>query len=97
MQNRVTEEILLDPMTNRTGSVWHVCLKGDFEDMLYGYKLDGKFSPQEGLYYNSSRIVLDPYAKVAGLYESFFFLCSSRLCFYFQVYRRRWILRLCLA
>ncbi|XP_027340326.1 isoamylase 1, chloroplastic isoform X2 [Abrus precatorius] len=62
-QNKVTEFVALDPLVNRTGAVWHVFLKGDFKDMLYGYKFDGKFSPQEGHYYDSSRILLDPYAK----------------------------------
>lgn len=67
VQNRVTEEIALDPKTNQTGSVWHACVEGDFKDMVYGYKFDGKFSPEEGLYYDSSRIVLDPYAKVVAI------------------------------
>ncbi|XP_043712681.1 isoamylase 1, chloroplastic isoform X4 [Telopea speciosissima] len=62
-QNRVTEQISLDPLSNKTGDVWHVFLKGNFEDMLYGYKFDGKFSPEEGHYFDPSRIVLDPYAK----------------------------------
>ncbi|KAI3868383.1 hypothetical protein MKW92_027144 [Papaver armeniacum] len=62
-ENKVTEEILLDPLANKTGDVWHAFLVGDFKDMLYGYKFDGKFSPDEGHYYNSSRIVVDPYAK----------------------------------
>lgn len=31
--------------------------------MLYGYRFDGKFSPEEGHYYDSSNILLDPYAK----------------------------------
>ncbi|ESW32223.1 hypothetical protein PHAVU_002G303600 [Phaseolus vulgaris] len=61
--NRVTESVPLDPLINKTGGIWHVFLKGDFSDMLYGYKFDGKFSPLEGHYYDSSRIVLDPYAK----------------------------------
>ncbi|KAK7358457.1 hypothetical protein VNO77_00385 [Canavalia gladiata] len=61
--NQVTHIIPLDPLINRTGGVWHVFLEGDFKDMLYGYKFDGKFSPQEGHYYDSSRILLDPYAK----------------------------------
>ena len=65
MQNRVTEQIFLDPLTNKTGDVWHVLLKGDFKDMLYGYKFDGNFSPEVGLYYDPSKIVLDPYAKVS--------------------------------
>ncbi|OIV93609.1 hypothetical protein TanjilG_04841 [Lupinus angustifolius] len=61
--NVVTEYIPLDPLINKTGDVWHVFLKGDFKDMLYGYKFGGKFSPEEGHYYDSSRILLDPYAK----------------------------------
>ena len=71
LQNEVAEQISLDPLTNKTGNVWHVFLKGDFKDMLYGYKFDGKFSPDEGLYYDSSRILLDPYAKVSVLHELF--------------------------
>lgn len=62
-QNQVTEEFPLDPLVNRTGDVWHVLLKGDFKNMLYGYKIEGKFSPQEGHYFDISRIVVDPYAK----------------------------------
>ncbi|KAM7477644.1 hypothetical protein LguiA_025857 [Lonicera macranthoides] len=62
-QKRVTEQISLDPLTNRTGDVWHVLLKGNFKDMLYGYKFDGKYSPEEGHYFDSSQILLDPYAK----------------------------------
>ncbi|KAF8392784.1 hypothetical protein HHK36_021021 [Tetracentron sinense] len=62
-ENRVTEQISLDPSVNKTGDVWHVFLKGDFEDILYGYKFDGKFSPEDGNYHDSSRILLDPYAK----------------------------------
>ncbi|KAK3437526.1 hypothetical protein EUGRSUZ_C02189 [Eucalyptus grandis] len=62
-ESRVTEEISLDPMINRTGDVWHVFLKGDFTDVLYGYKFDGKYSPEEGHRYDASHILLDPYAK----------------------------------
>ncbi|PHU11647.1 Isoamylase 1, chloroplastic [Capsicum chinense] len=31
--------------------------------MLYGYNFDGKFCPEGGHYFDSSQIVLDPYAK----------------------------------
>ena len=55
----------MSPITNRTGDVWHAFLKGDFQDMLYGYRFDGKFSPQEGHYFDSSQILVDPYAKVS--------------------------------
>ncbi|XP_073289894.1 isoamylase 1, chloroplastic isoform X1 [Primulina huaijiensis] len=62
-QKRVTEEIAFDPLTNRTGDVWHMFVKGDLEDMVYGYKFGGKFSPKDGLYFDSSKILIDPYAK----------------------------------
>ncbi|KAL8191569.1 hypothetical protein R6Q57_028300 [Mikania cordata] len=62
-EKRITEEIPLDQLTNKTGDVWHVFVKGDFTDMLYGYKFDGEFCPEEGHYYDSSQILLDPYAK----------------------------------
>lgn len=63
-QDKVTEQIPLDPLNNKTGDVWHVFLTGDVKDILYGYKFDGKFSPEEGHYYDPSKIVLDPYAKL---------------------------------
>ncbi|KAK8967553.1 hypothetical protein KSP40_PGU011960 [Platanthera guangdongensis] len=62
-QNRVTEEIPLDAQINKTGSVWHIYLEGKFRDIAYGYKFDGKFLPEEGLYFDKSRVLLDPYAK----------------------------------
>ncbi|KAK7399043.1 hypothetical protein VNO78_10218 [Psophocarpus tetragonolobus] len=71
LNNRVTEYVPLDPLINRTGGVWHIFLKGDFSNMLYGYKFDGKFSPLDGHYFDSSRILLDPYAKAVISREEF--------------------------
>ncbi|CAH8265364.1 unnamed protein product [Arabidopsis lyrata] len=79
-QNKVTEEIQLDPSRNRTGHVWHVFLKGDFKDMLYGYRFDGKFSPEEGHYYDSSNILLDPYAKAIISRDEFGVLGPDENC-----------------
>ncbi|KAK6944677.1 Glycoside hydrolase, family 13, N-terminal [Dillenia turbinata] len=70
-KNRVTEQIALNPLTNKTGDVWHIFLKGDFQDMLYGYKFDGNFAPEEGQYYDASQILLDPYAKAVISREGF--------------------------
>lgn len=63
----MNEQITLNPLTNKTGDVWHVFVKGNFQNMLYGYKLNGKFSPEEGHYFDSSKVLLDPYAKVCGM------------------------------
>ncbi|KAJ6800225.1 isoamylase 1, chloroplastic isoform X3 [Iris pallida] len=62
-ENRVTELIPLDPLTNKTGNIWHIFLAGEFEDILYGYKFDGKFCSEDGHYFDDSRVLLDPYAK----------------------------------
>ncbi|CAN6452621.1 unnamed protein product [Victoria cruziana] len=62
-ENRITEQFPLDPVANKTGDVWHALLMGNFKDMLYGYKVDGKFCPEEGHYFDASRVLLDPYAK----------------------------------
>lgn len=77
VQNKVTEQISLDPLTNKTGDIWHVFVKGDFKDMLYGYRFDGELSPEEGQYYNSSWILLDPYAKVSILNSCFIYRLPS--------------------
>ncbi|KAJ0965571.1 hypothetical protein J5N97_026709 [Dioscorea zingiberensis] len=70
-ENRITEQISLDPVVNKTGDVWHVFLQGEFKDLLYGYKFDGKFCPEEGHYYDDSRIILDPYAKAVMSREDY--------------------------
>ncbi|XP_052198933.1 isoamylase 1, chloroplastic [Diospyros lotus] len=70
-EKRMTEQISLDPVSNKTGDVWHAFLKGDFEEMLYCYKFDGKFSPEEGHYHDSSQMLLDPYAKAVISREEF--------------------------
>lgn len=62
-EKRVNEQIMLNPLTNKTGDVWHVFVKGNFQNMLYGYKLNGKLSPEEGHHFDSSKVLLDPYAK----------------------------------
>ncbi|GER41762.1 glycogen debranching enzyme [Striga asiatica] len=62
-EKRVTEQIALNPLTNKTGDVWHIFLKGNFEDMVYGFKFGGIFSPEDGLYFDSSKVLIDPYAK----------------------------------
>jgi isoamylase len=64
VQNRVTEEVLLDPVINRTGDVWHVFVEGELHDMLYGYRFDGTFAPFSGQHFDASNVVVDPYAKV---------------------------------
>ncbi|MAS95268.1 MAG: glycogen debranching enzyme GlgX [Verrucomicrobiales bacterium] len=49
-------------LTNRTGDVWHVCISGIPEGSTYGYRADGTWDPNAGLFFNPLKLLLDPYA-----------------------------------
>lgn len=58
-------EIELDTKMNKTGDIWHVCV----EDLprygvLYGYRIDGPRGWKGGHRFDSSVVLLDPYAKL---------------------------------
>jgi isoamylase len=38
----------------------------DYENIEYGYRMEGPFNPKEGYWFDSSKILLDPYAKIIG-------------------------------
>jgi isoamylase len=55
------------PMTEQTDQVWHVFLPEARPGQLYGFRVAGPYDPPRGLRFNSSKLLLDPYAKaVAG-------------------------------
>ncbi|KAF8092104.1 hypothetical protein N665_0424s0036 [Sinapis alba] len=58
-------EFVLDPSINKTGDTWHICVE-DFPliDVLYGYRVDGPREKNQGHRFNSSILLLDPYAKL---------------------------------
>jgi len=55
------------PMTEQTDQVWHVFLPDVGPGQLYGYRVSGPYDPSRGMRFNSSKLLLDPYAKaIAG-------------------------------
>jgi isoamylase len=38
----------------------------DYENIEYGYRMDGPFDPKAGHWFDPSKILMDPYAKVIG-------------------------------
>jgi isoamylase len=56
-------ELALDPVLHKTGDVWHVFVHGLSSDYLYGYRVEGPNTPKSGHRFNSSVVVLDPYAR----------------------------------
>jgi glycogen operon protein len=60
-----------DPSRNRTGDVWHMFVKNLCHGQLYGFRVDGPYTPEEtGDRFNVNKLLLDPYAQaVAGAYN----------------------------
>jgi glycogen operon protein len=57
-----TSTMQLDPARHRTGGYWHCQLEGIGPGQLYGWRVDGPFRPEEGLRFDPSNLLLDPYA-----------------------------------
>jgi isoamylase len=55
--------IPLDPSANRTYHYWHVFVPGLQEGQLYGYRAHGPFDPSQGLRFDASKVLLDPYGR----------------------------------
>lgn len=47
----------------RTGYVWHRYLPGIGPGQLYGYRVDGPYQPGQGHRFNSTKLLIDPYAR----------------------------------
>lgn len=62
---------ILDPLKNRTYFYWHIFIGGIMAGQLYGYRVYGPFDPQNGHRFDSSKILLDPYAKAIAFPELF--------------------------
>lgn len=55
------------PEEFRIGNVFSMMVFGlDEENLEYGFRMNGPFDPKAGHWFNASRILLDPYAKVIG-------------------------------
>jgi isoamylase len=51
------------PLKERTNQVWHVFLPDARPGQLYGFRVSGPYEPEKGLRFNSSKLLIDPYAK----------------------------------
>jgi glycogen operon protein len=55
--------ICIDPCTNRTYQYWHVFVPEARAGQLYGYRVAGSFAPANGLRFDPSKLLLDPYGR----------------------------------
>jgi len=54
---------LVVPIRESTGHVWHCYVPGIKLGQLYGYRVHGPYEPAAGQRFNSSKLLIDPYAK----------------------------------
>ena len=55
--------IVLDPANHKTYHYWHAFVPNVRAGQLYGYRVHGPFEPSAGLRFDSSKVLLDPYAR----------------------------------
>jgi isoamylase len=55
--------IPVDPATDRTDHYWHVFVPDVKPGQLYGYRVHGPFDPVQGMRFDASKVLLDPYAR----------------------------------
>ena len=59
--------ISIDPGANRTYHYWHIFVPGVRPGQLYGYRVDGLFDPENGLRFDRTKVLLDPYSRAVAV------------------------------
>jgi glycogen operon protein len=57
------EETAHIPVRERTNQVWHCYLPDVRPGQLYGWRMHGRYEPEQGYRFNPAKLVLDPYAR----------------------------------
>ena len=68
---RPAELIRLDRAFNRTYHYWHVAVPGLRPGQLYGYRIHGPFDPAQGMRFDPTKLLLDPYGRGVAVPESY--------------------------
>ncbi len=60
---RPGRSIDLDPRFHRTYHYWHAFVPGVKAGQLYGYRVHGPFDPAQGMRFDPTKVLLDPYGR----------------------------------
>jgi isoamylase len=63
--------ISLDPASNRTYHYWHVFVPDLRPGQLYGYRVDGPVDPVNGLRFDRTKVLLDPYGRAVAVPDGY--------------------------
>jgi isoamylase len=53
----------MDPVANRTYYYWHMFVPGVRPGQIYGYRAEGPFDPANGMRFDPTKVLLDPYGR----------------------------------
>jgi glycogen operon protein len=60
---RPTRVIPIDPAAKRTYHYWHVFVSGVRPGQIYAYRVHGRWDPENGLRFDPTKLLLDPYGR----------------------------------
>jgi isoamylase len=60
---KASRVVRLDPAANRTYHYWHTFVPGIRDGQLYGYRVYGPNDPANGLRFDPTKVLLDPYGR----------------------------------
>jgi glycogen operon protein len=66
-----TQTITFDPQHHRSIHYWHLFVPSLKAGQIYAYRAYGEFAPERGLRFDSTKILLDPYAKAIVGWETY--------------------------
>ena len=65
--SRPSRVLRMDPCANRTYHYWHLFVPGLEVGQIYGFRAFGPFAPDEGLRFDPSKVLLDPYGRAIAV------------------------------
>jgi isoamylase len=77
--SRPSDVIRLDPRQNKTYHYWHIFVGGLKPGQIYGYRALGPFKPDQGLRFDSDKVLLDPYGRSVAVPASYSRAAACRL------------------
>ena len=60
---RPSRVIAIDPALNRTYHYWHSFVSGVRPGQIYAYRVHGRWEPENGVRFDSTKVLLDPYGR----------------------------------
>jgi isoamylase len=60
---RPSRVVPIDPVANRISHYWHVFVPDVKPGQFYGYRVEGPFDPANGIRFDPTKVLLDPYGR----------------------------------